>query len=223
LVSENEADSAAASSSAAGSAAAEEAWALLLANEKNPLPEGYAPTLASMGSNSRNGEQFVDARIQKPLQAMLDAARADGIVLIVRSAYRSTAQQTLLFNSMVQDYMAQYEYDYAQAYAAAKRWRNVPGTSEHETGLAVDLVGEDYLYADLTSDLAQTDWAQWLAENAAQYGFILRYPQDKTAITGTSFEPWHYRYVGVQAAEEIARQGVCLEEYLDAVQSGAQK
>ena len=167
-------------------------WSLILTNTTNPLPEGYAPELASVGSNSRNGEQFMDARVKEPLEQMFAAAKADGIELVARSAYRSTQEQTTLFNSMKQDYINQGMSE-EEAFAATKQWRNEPGTSEHETGLAVDV---------------------WLREHAPEYGFILRYMKDKTDITGTSFEPWHYRYVGVEDAQKITAQGVCLEEYL---------
>ena len=103
-----------------------------------------------------------------------------------------------------------------QALAETKKWRNVPGTSEHETGLSADIVGAADLNADLVPGLSERDWAVWLKAHAADYGFILRYPSDKTDITGTSFEPWHYRYVGVEDAKKIMAQGICLEEYLGA-------
>lgn len=188
-------------------------WSLLLANTTHPLPEGYTPKLASIGSNSRNGEQYVDERIQEPMQQMLAAARQDGIELVARSAYRSTQEQASLFNSMKQNYLNQGMTE-EQADAATRQWRNPPGTSEHETGLCADIVGTADLNANLTGDLAQREWAVWLKEHAADYGFILRYPEGKTEITGTEFEPWHYRYVGVEDARKIMAQGLTLEEYL---------
>lgn len=188
-------------------------WSLILTNTTNPLPEGYAPELASVGSNSRNGEQFMDARVKEPLEQMFAAAKADGIELVARSAYRSTQEQTTLFNSMKQDYINQGMSE-EEAFAATKQWRNEPGTSEHETGLAVDIVGAADINAALVESLEERDWAVWLREHAPEYGFILRYMKDKTDITGTSFEPWHYRYVGVEDAQKITAQGVCLEEYL---------
>ena len=166
-----------------------------------------------MGSNSRNGEQFMDARVKEPLEQMFAAAKADGIELVARSAYRSTQEQTTLFNSMKQDYINQGMSE-EEAFAATKQWRNEPGTSEHETGLAVDIVGAADINAALVESLEERDWAVWLREHATEYGFILRYMKDKTDITGTSFEPWHYRYVGVEDAQKITAQGVCLEEYL---------
>lgn len=190
-------------------------WSLLLTNVSHPLPEGYAPELASVGSNSRNGTQYLDARVADAMAQMLAAAREDGIDLVVRSAYRSTEEQTALFNSMKQSYLDAGMSE-EEALAETKKWRNVPGTSEHETGLSADIVGEDDLNAELVPALSERGWAVWLKEHAAEYGFILRYPSDKTEITGTAFEPWHYRYVGVEDAKKIMAQGICLEEYLGA-------
>lgn len=190
-------------------------WSLLLANVQNPLPEGYLPELVSIGSNARNGTMYVDKRVEQAFLDMLAAAKADGINLIVRSAYRSHENQAMLFNSMKQGYLNQGMSD-AEAEAETRKWRNPPGTSEHETGLCADIVGEGDLNANLVGSLSERDWAIWLKDNAADYGFILRYPEDKTSITGTSFEPWHYRYVGVEDAQKIMSQGLCLEEYLGA-------
>jgi D-alanyl-D-alanine carboxypeptidase len=190
-------------------------WSLLLTNVSHPLPDGYAPELASVGSNSRNGQQFMDERVADAMLQMVAAAKQDGVDLVVRSAYRSTQEQASLFNSMKQSYLNQGLSE-EQALAETKKWRNVPGTSEHETGLCADIVGAADLNADLVPGLSEREWAKWLKEHAADYGFILRYPEDKTGVTGTSFEPWHYRYVGVEDARKIMSQGVCLEEYLGA-------
>ena len=168
-----------------------------------------------MGSNSRNGQQFMDERVADAMLQMVAAAKQDGVDLVVRSAYRSTQEQASLFNSMKQSYLNQGLSE-EQALAETKKWRNVPGTSEHETGLCADIVGAADLNADLVPGLSEREWAKWLKEHATDYGFILRYPEDKTGVTGTSFEPWHYRYVGVEDARKIMSQGVCLEEYLGA-------
>lgn len=190
------------------------AWNLLLANVQNPLPEGYVPgELVEIGSNARNGTMYVDKRTEQAFLDLLNAAKADGIALVVRSAYRSHQEQTMLFNNMKQDYLNQGMSE-EEALAETKKWRNVPGTSEHETGLCADIVGEADLNAELVGELSERDWAVWLKEHAADYGFILRYPEDNVDITGTSFEPWHYRYVGKEDAKNIMSQGMCLEEYL---------
>lgn len=195
-----------------------DSWELLLANTTHVLPQGFQPVLVSIGSG-----QQVDERIKEPLLNMFAAARGDGIVLIARSAFRSNSLQKTIFEQKIQEYMKKYGYNYAQATAGAKTWVNPPGTSEHETGLAIDIVGDTSATAPLNSSLSETAWARWLAANAADYGFILRYPKDKTAITGTSFEPWHYRYVGVENAQAIMSQGLCLEEYLDAAKAAQEK
>lgn len=181
---------------------------LRLANTQNPLPDGYVPPeLATMDNEGRQ----LDARAAEPLNQMIAAAKKDGITLVLCSGYRSEERQKMLFVSMIQDYLGR-GYSQADAYTATKRLRNIPGTSEHQTGLAADIVTPDYW--DLDEGFADTAGAKWLVEHAADYGFILRYPKDKTEITGTSFEPWHYRYVGVEDAKKIMEQKICLEEYL---------
>lgn len=181
---------------------------LRLANTQNPLPDGYVPPeLATMDSEGRQ----LDARAAGPLDKMIAAAKEDGITLVLCSGYRSEERQKALFVSMIQDYLGR-GYSQADAYTATKRLRNIPGTSEHQTGLAADIVTPDYW--DLDEGFAGTAGAKWLVAHAADYGFILRYPKDKTEITGTSFEPWHYRYVGVEDAKKIMEQKICLEEYL---------
>ena len=102
---------------------------------------------------------------------------------------------------------------YEKAYEEAGNTVAYPGTSEHQLGLAVDIVAKDYQQLD--DKQANTEEAKWLKEHCAEYGFILRYPLDKTEETGIIFEPWHYRYVGKEAAKEIMEQGICLEKYLE--------
>lgn len=196
-----------------GKPADPELWSLLLTNTTHPLPEDYEPELESVGANSRNGQQFMEKRAAAKLLEMFEAAKADGIELVARSAYRSTKEQTKLFNSMKDSYLKQGMSE-EEAFAETKKWRNEPGTSEHETGLAVDIVSAADINAELVGELEERDWAIWLKTHAADYGFILRYPKDKTEFTGTSFEPWHYRYVGVEDAKKIMGQGLSLEEYL---------
>lgn len=194
-----------------------ELWSLLLTNTTHPLPEGYEPELESVGANSRNGQQFMEKRAAAKLLEMFEAAKADGVELVARSAYRSTKEQTKLFDSMKANYIQQGMSE-EEAFAETKKWRNEPGTSEHETGLAVDIVGAQDINANLVGELEERDWAVWLKTHAADYGFILRYPADKTEFTGTSFEPWHYRYVGAEDAKKIMALGLSLEEYLGMTQ-----
>ena len=183
-----------------------EDWNLLLVNAQTPLPEGYLPELTQFG----NGHA-VDARIYEDLRAMLDAACAEGLSPIVCSSWRSGTDQETLFENKVAQYMAR-GYSREDAEAEAATWVAIPGTSEHQTGLAVDLVALSYQLLDEHQE--HTPEQQWLMTHCWEYGFILRYPAHKSAVTGIRYEPWHYRYVGREAAEAIFFSGLCLEEYL---------
>ena len=143
---------------------------------------------------------------------MLKDARKEGLSLTLCSAYRSYKKQTTLFNNKVQKYMNQ-GLSKVEAEKKAKLSVAYPGTSEHHTGLAADIMAS--YYPTLDEKQAETPEAKWLMANCHKYGFILRYPNDKTHITGIIFEPWHYRYVGVEAATEIMEKGLTLEEYLE--------
>ena len=181
-------------------------WRLLLVNPWNALPEDYEVELATLS----NGLQ-VDARIYDDLSDMLTDCRAAGLSPIVCSAYRTEATQTRLYNNKVARVRASGVPE-DQVEAEAARWVARPGTSEHQTGLALDIVAASYQILDEKQE--DTAEQQWLMENSWKYGFILRYPSEKSDITGIGYEPWHYRYVGKAAAAEIYRTGVCLEEYL---------
>ncbi len=182
-------------------------WELLLANGENPLPEGFGvPELTEVG----NGFS-VDSRIYPSLRQMLDDCRAQGLDPLICSAYRSREKQTELFERKVQEYLPGAA-DRQEAEEQAAAWVNRPGTSEHQTGMALDIVDRSYQLLDRKQE--ETAVQQWLLANCADYGFILRYPADKEAVTGVSYEPWHYRYVGTEAAREIMDGGLCLEEYL---------
>ena len=178
-------------------------WQLLLVNSWNPIPEGYKPELTELW----NGES-VDSRIYPDLQAMFDDARAAGLEPYVTSGYRTDQVQQSLMDEEIADYTAQ-GYSEEEARSIAEQWVAAPGTSEHQIGLAVDISMEN------TGTRGASDVWKWLMDHSYKYGFILRYPEDKTDITGISYEPWHYRYVGKEAAKEIYRRGVCLEEYLN--------
>ncbi|MDR3052262.1 MAG: M15 family metallopeptidase [Coriobacteriales bacterium] len=190
---------------AAGTAAGE-SWMLALVNAENPLPNNHAPRLRSLA----NGLPF-DERAIDQLEGMLAAARAEGLSPLVCSAYRSIDTQRELFDNKVARLRAS-GMDGAQADAQARREVAYPGTSEHNLGLAADIVSLSYQSLDVAQ--ASTPEFQWLLRHCAEYGFILRYPKDKMGITGVIYEPWHFRYVGVEAATEITEQNLCLEEYL---------
>lgn len=177
-------------------------WQLLLVNPWHPIPEDYKPELTELW----NGES-VDSRIYPDLQAMFDDARAAGLEPYVTSGYRTNQVQQSLMDEEIADYIAQ-GYSEEEAERIAGQWVAAPGTSEHQIGLAVDISMEN------TGTQGTSDVWKWLMDHSYEYGFILRYPEDKSDITGISYEPWHYRYVGKEAAEEIYRRGICLEEYL---------
>lgn len=182
-------------------------WYLMLVNQSHPMQDGYVPELANIDDSHQ-----VDARVLEPLQNMLKAASDEGYSLYVCSAYRSVDRQKELFNESMIDYVNQGMTYYEAAIETAKSiaW---PGESEHATGLAMDIVSSDY--AGLDEKQGETDDQKWLMEHCYEYGFILRYPKDKSEDTGIIYEPWHYRYVGVEAALAIRDQGVTLEEYLN--------
>lgn len=181
---------------------ADETQFLILVNKGNPIPDNYMVDLTELS----NGQE-VDSRIYQELQAMFDAARADGIYPTVAAGYRTTEKQQRLMDEKIAELRAE-GYSQADAKTEAERWVAVPGTSEHQLGLAVD-INADGIHS------AGYDVYEWLAENAHEYGFILRYPENKEGITGTAYEAWHYRYVGVEAATEIFENELCLEEYLE--------
>lgn len=182
-------------------------WYLMLVNQSHPMEDGYVPELANIDDSHQ-----VDARVLEPLQNMLKAASDEGYSLYVCSAYRSVDRQKELFNESMIDYVNQGMTYYEAAIETAKSiaW---PGESEHATGLAMDIVSSDY--AGLDEKQGETDDQKWLMEHCYEYGFILRYPKDKSEDTGIIYEPWHYRYVGVETALAIRDQGVTLEEYLN--------
>lgn len=190
----------------AETAVAEQNWQLLLVNPWNELPEEFTVELKELS----NGLE-VDARIYDDLTAMLEDCRKAGLNLLVCSAYRTLETQTRLYNNKIARLRAA-GYSKEDAAKEAGRWVAVPGTSEHQTGLAVDLVSSRY--TGLNKKQEQTAEQKWLMEHCWEYGFILRYPSDKSNITGIGYEPWHYRYVGKETAKAIRDSGLCLEEYL---------
>lgn len=182
-------------------------WSLLLVNQWNYLPDGYAPKIKYLD----NG-QGIDERAYDDLQAMMDDCRAQGLEPIICSSYRTMDRQKELYNNKINQYIS-YGYSQEDAKKAAGELVAIPGTSEHQLGLALDIV--DVSYQTLDERQENTPVQKWLLSNSYKYGFILRYPTDKSAITGISYEPWHYRYVGKEDAKRIYEQGICLEEYLN--------
>ena len=189
-------------------ASAEDAdsWKLTLVNATHPMEEGYRPRVSEIENN-----YYFDSRAVGELQQMLADGRKQGLDFWICSAYRTMEKQTDLYNNKVSRLQAE-GLSYEEAYRQAGTVVAYPGTSEHNLGLAADIVAKDYQLLD--DKQAETPEAVWLKENCWRYGFILRYPTGKTEETGIIFEPWHYRYVGKKAAKEIMEQGICLEEYL---------
>ena len=192
---------------------APEDWMLLLVNPWNTMPEEYEVELSTLS----NGLQ-VDSRIYDDLEEMLTDCREAGLSPIVCSAYRTEAKQTQLYNNKISR-LLRAGYGQEEARAEAGRWVAVPGTSEHQTGLALDIVAASYQLLDERQE--ETAEQQWLMEHAWEYGFILRYPSEKSETTGIGYEPWHYRYVGREAAAAMRESGECLEEYLQRLNAPA--
>ncbi|WP_029232057.1 M15 family metallopeptidase [Butyrivibrio sp. VCB2006] len=180
-------------------------WKIMLVNKQHPIPEDYEFHLGTI-----SGSMKCDERIIQPLLDMMKAARKDGVALIVCSPYRDMDRQTMLFTNKVNKYM-DAGMSYMDAYNLASQAVTVPGSSEHQVGLAIDIITEGY--SSLDEGFANTAAGKWLAANSYKYGFILRYPAGKEEITSIEFEPWHFRYVGVDAAEVMAQNDMCLEEF----------
>lgn len=182
-------------------------WKLILVNIDNALPENYKIELEEVDQYRK-----FDARAIQELKQMVEAERKSGASgLWVQSAYRSIDSQTKVFNEQVKEYINQGKTK-EEAEKLTLKIINKPGTSEHNLGLAVDFNYANY-------DFEETTAFKWLKENAEKYGFILRYPKDKVEITKVDYEPWHWRYVGVENAKKINQLGLCLEEYIEYLQN----
>ncbi len=186
---------------------AQEDWKLVLVNKWNEMDPDYVPELKEVAEG-----HMVDSRIADALTDMIGGAKDAGYYIYILSSYRDMDKQTYLFEAEVEEWLA---LGYSQSGAERKAATVVasPGTSEHHLGLAVDLV--DSTHVALDEGAEKTAGYQWLVKHCHEYGFILRYPNGATEITGIIYEPWHFRYVGKEAAAEIMERGITLEEYLD--------
>ena len=182
-------------------------WNLLLVNRDYILPDDYVPQLAPSITNDQSSCKL-DYRVAPHYNEMYLAAKADGIILTPVSGYRSLSRQRNNLNNKIAYYENQ-GYDKVTATQKAAERILPPGTSEHNAGMAMDIIT-----ADSTAGFQFTKEYKWLEEHAADYGFILRYPENKQNITKIIYEPWHWRYVGVDAARAMKASGQCLEEYL---------
>ena len=185
-------------------------WRMILVNRDFILPDGYMPELENAVEGDYS-DQKLDYRVAPYYNAMYQAALDDGVELVPISGYRSVERQTRNFENKIQKYIDE-GYSEIEATQMAAKIILPPGTSEHNAGLAMDI-------CSLYESFEDTEEFEWLSENAADYGFILRYPEDKQDITKIIYEPWHWRYVGVEAAREMKASGECLEEYLGVVAS----
>lgn len=183
---------------------------LLLVNGENPLPEDYdyEGNLTTIPDKYINGSlKQIDKDVWPYMQAMIEAAWADGVKLYVWSPYRSYSTQNMLFKKQVDRQIAKgVPADKAEDEAATVVAR--PGTSEHHTGLAADFNMAD-------DKFETTEMYRWMQQHAADYGFVMRYSGEKQSITGVIHESWHYRFVGINAAKEMNRLNMCLEEYVE--------
>lgn len=187
-------------------------WYLRLVNKDHPMTEADVPEVATETVDTNGYE--VDARIMADLEAMFADARAAGRNPMICSAFRAWDTQVSLYENKIERVMQEDGLSYEDAVVKAATVVAKPGTSEHQVGLALDIVSSEY--QELDEAQMETEDQKWLMENSWKYGFILRYPMDKSEITGVIFEPWHYRYVGKKAAKEITEQNITLEEYVGA-------
>lgn len=191
-------------------------WRLILVNPRLRLPEDYAVDTCRIW----DGEpERIDYRIYDDLHAMLNACESANLFPIIRGAYRTQNQQEELFEQKTEQFMMEGE-TLEEARRDAATIVAYPGTSEHQLGLALDIVSGDNNI--LNADQANNPTQQWLMEHSFEYGFVLRYPTDKGDITGIIYEPWHYRYVGTEAAKVMHDENLCLEEYLDKYGNGGE-
>ncbi len=178
-----------------------------LVNKVCGLSKDYKPANLQLtkyrATDRAEANQYMIDYAADAIDAMIEAAKEEGYTILVTTAYRSYSFQSTLYNN----YVAQ------DGQAAADRYSARPGTSEHQSGLAADLTSATVNYR-LTKDFGSTPEGQWLAQHAAEYGFILRYTADGEPITGYMYEPWHFRYVGVENATYIMENGLTLEEFI---------
>lgn len=184
-------------------------WAYYLINRDNPLPEDFTVALDTV-----QGQFTMDERCAAYGRDMIAAAKRDGIDLMVVSAYRSVRKQQENLESYTER-LINNGYTREEALILAKKEIAEPYTSEHNAGLALDILTTDWweTHDDITDDFENTEEFRWLSENAYKFGFIMRYPKEYEDITGYSYEPWHYRFVGIYYAEKIKESGLPFEYF----------
>lgn len=181
-------------------------WRLILVNPDNLIPDDFEVELEM----TRYGYK-VDKRIVKDVENMINAAANDNVSLLICYGYRTLEQSQQLFEKQINRQLAR-GLSQEEAVAEAKRWVAPPGTSDHHTGLALDIVTPEYQV--LNHGFYNTPAGQWMAKNCWDYGFVIRFPEDKQDITGITYEPWHLRYVGKEHSLAMRENNECLEEYV---------
>lgn len=187
-------------------------WRLILVNKQHSIPDGYEAQVPLGKIMTMKGMMSCDERIIDDVLNMIQKAKDDGVTLQICSPYRDLEYQQMLFDRKINYYMKK-GLSYMEAYQLSSQAVTVPNASEHQLGLALDIVSDTYI--NLNEGFAETDAGKWLAENSYRFGFILRYPKGKENITCIEYEPWHFRYVGVEAATVITENGITLEELWD--------
>lgn len=177
-------------------------WNLTLVDSHHPINSNSTLDLMTI-----NNSYKIDKRIYPELQAMFNQARAEGVYPLVSSAYRTPEEQEQLYNDKLASFISQGATK-KESISLTETWVQKPNMSEHQLGLALDINGD---LSQCSNELVY----QWLENNSYKYGFVLRYPGDKIDLTGINFEPWHFRYVGKEAALEMYEKNLCLEEYLN--------
>ena len=183
-----------------------ENWATTLISKKYPLGKTYSPTLAPVIDGS---SVTADTRVADAYKLMYADALEEGLVLTPYSAYCSYSRQQTNYENKVQAFVLQGMTE-DEAKANAEKRIEPAGCSENGAGLSIDIVSA-------SAGFSSTDEYKWLVNNAHKYGFVLRYPEDKTDITGIIYQPWHWRYVGIEVANEMKSNNLCLEEYLGVI------
>ncbi len=174
---------------------------IVLVNNNSMISEAYVPEIEK--ARISGGEKMLRVDALKSAETMFDAAKADGVKLNSLSSYRSYGTQKLIFSRKLK--LNDGNLDAAKDYVA------LPGASEHQLGLAIDIVGTNI---HLNYQFAETTEGKWLADNSYKYGFIVRYPKEFEKVTGILYEPWHIRYVGLEAAKQMHDDGIPLEKYV---------
>ncbi len=188
---------------------ADNLWAYYLINEENPLRADF-----TVGLEKVQGDFMLDERCVGYAKQMIEDAAAEGIELTVVSAYRSVQKQQENLDNYIARLMNE-GYTSKEARARAEKEIARPYISEHNAGLALDILTPDWweTHDDITADFENTPQFRWLSENAHKYGFIMRYPKEYEDVTGYVYEPWHYRFIGVYYAGRIRESGLPLEYF----------